>query len=49
MSIRIGKGWKVQDGKIVKAPRALSVSDRIRQRLSKKVQVKKKSPGGLDG
>ena len=42
MSIRIGKGFKVEDGRIVKAPRGLSVSQRIRDRLSKKVSVKKR-------
>lgn len=39
------KGVKLKDGKLVKASTARSVSDKIRQRKSKRVRVAKSSVG----
>ncbi len=42
--IAIPKGFKIKDGKIVKTSTARSVSDKIRERKSKKTKPVRKTP-----
>ena len=39
MSARIGKGFRIKDGKIVKTEPRVSVSERLRQKHSKRIRV----------
>ncbi len=42
MTARIGKSYRIKDGKVVKAQRKLAVSERLRQKSSKRVRVAKR-------
>lgn len=42
MSAKIGKDFKIKDGKVVKAKRKLAVSEHIRQKKSKRQRVARK-------
>lgn len=42
MAARIGKSFKIKDGKVTKTSRHLDTSAKIRQRKSKKVRVARK-------
>jgi len=40
------KGYKLKDGKLVKTETRKSVSERIRQKKSKRQKVVRRTPGG---
>jgi len=45
MTARIGKSYRIKDGKVVRSPYRLAVSEKIRQRKSKRVRVARKGAG----
>ena len=40
----LGSGYRIKDGKVVKAGRKSSVSEKIRQKKSKRVKVARRTP-----